>query len=196
MEDNRQTVPAQETAATPDIRPLFWALVRIGLSISFGITGVFEIDILPACYGYWQVSRVLDGFPAYGRPRVLKPLLFIAALISLIDWFPQLAAAIPAAVDTALSLAAMACNVLIYFHVLGLLIFLSERAGRRDLAENGRRFRLVYLIPYAVLTLVSICQGGVRNAWYMLLLIAEMGLPVYAANCDSALFAEEREPQG
>ena len=120
-----------------DIRPLFWALIRIGFSVNIGFTGVLMIDILPAFYGYWQVSCVLDSFPDYDRPRALKPVLFLVALLSLIGWFPGIAAAIPAAVDTMLSLAAMACNTLIYYHVLGLLIFLSERAGRHDLAETA-----------------------------------------------------------
>ena len=189
MEDNRLAETNGELESAPSIRPLFWALVRIGFSVNFGITGAIMIDILPACYGYWQVAGVMDSFPDYDRPRALKPALVLAALISLISWFPGLAAAIPAAVDTVLSLISMACNLLVYYHVLGLLIFLSERAGRHDLAENGRRFRYVYLIPFAVLTLVGIYQGGVQNFWYMLLLIAEMGLPIYAANCDTALFA-------
>lgn len=193
MEDKRIADITEETGGAPDIRPLFWALIRIGFSVNIGFTGVLMIDILPAFYGYWQVSCVLDNFPDYDRPRALKPVLFLAALLSLTGWFPGIAAAIPAAVDTMLSLAAMACNTLIYYHVLGLLIFLSERAGRYDLAENGRRFRYVYLIPYAVLTLVGIYQGGVQNFWYMLLLIAEMGLPIYAANCDKALFANQSQ---
>lgn len=193
MEDNLGTGITEGAAASPGIRPLFWALVRIGFSLNIGLTGVLMIDLLPAFYGYWQVSQVLDCFPGYRRPRVLKPVLVLAALISLLSWFPGIAAALPAAADTALSLAAMACNTLIYFHVLGLLIYLSERAGRSDLAENGRRFRYVYLIPYMALTLVGIYQGGVRNFWYMLLLVAEMGLPVYAANCDKALFQQPQQ---
>ena len=176
------------------LRPLFWAIIR--LCFSFWITfGGLRIDLLPAFYGYYQVGRVVAAFPEYRPSRVLMPCLWVGAALSALDWMPGLLQRAPAWADTLTMFGGAVCQMVVFFHIVGLLICLSERVGRRDLAENGRRFRTVLLIPYVLLTLFNVYQGGVRNVWYMFLLIFEMGVAVYAANCDRALFPPKEGPQ-
>lgn len=180
-----------EQTAERSLRPLFWALIRIGFALNIGLFGILQIDLLPAFLGYWTVGEQMRAFPEYPWPRWYGKALGLAALASLLAWFPLVQAAMPAWALTAVSLTQTALNAAVYYHVAGLLIFLSGAHGRLDLAENGRRFRRVFLIPYVLLSVISVLRGGVMDFWYALALIFQMALIVYAANCDRALTPRE-----
>lgn len=176
-----------EQTGERSLRPLFWALIRIGFGLNIGLFGMLQIDLLPAFLGYWAIGDQMREFPEYPCPRWFGKALALAALASLLPWFPLVQAALPAWVQAVATLAQTALNAAVYYHVAGLLIFLSEERNRADLAENGRRFRRVFLIPYVLLSVVYVLRGSVMDFYFALTLVFQMALIVYAANCDRAL---------
>lgn len=170
------------------VAPLFRALVFLFFSVWIGLDGV-RLDLLPAFLGYYWIYRVLRDFEAeYPAPRPVYPACIAAGVLSVGGWLDRAWALLPGWAGTAYSLCVTALCVYVLYHMIGLLIRIARKAGRDDLAENGARYRLIFLLPYALASVAGAVSGGVRGILLAFVIIFELAVAAFTANCEYALF--------
>lgn len=177
-----------------DISRLFWAIIRIVLSVNFSILGLIRIDFLPGFLGYaaiWETMQMWQEEKP--TPHYVGRLCWLCGAWDLLSWFPWLYDRIPSQIVTAVSAVVVVCNAIIFWYMLQLVRQLAQNRNRDDLASSGDRYSKIFVVGYPLLCALHSMLGMWQAPFFAILLIFELMLAAYVANCNHILFPESEE---
>lgn len=174
-----------------NIRRLFWAIIRIVLSVNFSIFGIIRIDFLPGFLGYAAIWETMQSWKEeVAIPRYVGRLCAICGVWDGLSWLPWLYERIPAPVVTFISAGVVLCNCVIVWYMLRMICLLAEHRGRTDLAASGDRYARIFAVGYPLLGALHSMLEVWQAPLFTILLIFELMLAAYVANCNYILFPE------
>lgn len=177
-----------------DISRLFWAIIRIALSVKFSILGLIRIDFLPGFLGYaaiWETMQMWQEEKP--TPHYVGKLCVLCGVWDALGWLPWLYDRIPAQIGSFMSAVVVVCNCIIFWYMLQLVRELAQKRGRDDLASSGDRYSKIFVVGYPLLCVLHSMLGMWQAPLFAILLIFELMLAAYVANCNHILFPESEE---
>lgn len=184
----------QEEQQKKDISRLFWAIIRIVFSVNFSIIGLIRIDFLPGFLGYAAIWETMQLWQAeQPTPRYVGKLCALCGVWDALSWLPLLYDRIPTQIVTGMSAVVVVCNATIFWYMLQLVRQLAQNRGREDLASSGDRYSKIFVVGYPLLCALHSTLGMWQGPLFTILLIFELMLAAYVANCNHILFPESEE---